>query len=225
MPNFNIIKTNNIKDTFRVQKIKADFDIKNEHSNEKFCGEIKLPEKWNIGLICGASGTGKTTIAKELFNDILISNFEYNNQSVIDDMPKDKSVDEIVKTFYAVGFGSVPCWLKPYRVLSNGEKMRVDLARSILEYDKFAFDEFTSVVDRNVAKTCCIAINKAIKNTDKQFIAISCHKDIINDLQPDWIFDTDKMQMVFMIAHDKKETFMSEDVGEKNGENLSVIII
>ena len=225
MPNFNIVKKNEVKDTFRVQKIKADFDIQSEHSNENFIGNIELPKEWNIGLIVGASGTGKTTIAKELFGDILITDFEYTAQSVIDDMPKDVSVDDITKTFYAVGFGSVPCWLKPYKVLSNGEKMRVDLARSILTYDKFAFDEFTSVVDRNVAKTCCIAINKAIKKNNKQFIAISCHYDIINDLQPDWIFDTNEMKMVFITAHDNKENLKSENVGENNGQSLGDIII
>ena len=225
MPSFNIVKKNEVEDTFRVQKIKADFDIKSEHSNEHFVGELNMPDEWNIGLICGASGTGKTTIAKELFPDIIITEYEYKSKSVIDDMPKDKSIDEIEKAFYAVGFGSVPCWLKPYKVLSNGEKMRVDLARSILSKDKFAFDEFTSVVDRNVAKTCCIAINKIMKKTNKQFIAISCHKDIINDLQPDWIFDTDKMEMVFTIAHDNKGNLLSKNVGVNNGENLGVIII
>ena len=225
MPNFNIVKKNEVEDTFRVQKIKADFDIKAEHSNENFVGNIELPKEWNIGLIVGASGTGKTTIAKELFSDILITDFEYKATSVIDDMPKNVSVDDITKTFYAVGFGSVPCWLKPYRVLSNGEKMRVDLARSILEYDQFAFDEFTSVVDRNVAKTCCLAINKAIRKNNKKFIAISCHYDIINDLQPDWIFDTNEMKMVFMMAHEQQENSLSENVGETNGKSLGDIII
>ena len=173
MQDFNIIKKSQIDKTFRVAKVMADFDVKLEHSNEQFIGKIEIPEKWNIGLIVGASGTGKTTIAKELFKDILINNFEYTHKSVIDDMPKDKSVEEIEKMFYAVGFGSVPSWLKPYNVLSNGEKMRVDLARALLEKDNVCFDEFTSVVDRNVAQTACIAINKAVKRQNQKFIAIS----------------------------------------------------
>jgi ABC-type ATPase with predicted acetyltransferase domain len=103
--------------------------------------------------------------------------------------------------------------------------MRVDLARALLERDEVCFDEFTSVVDRNVAQTACIAINKAVKKADKQFIAISCHYDIIDWLQPDWIFDTNKMQMVFTIAHDLKKNLSLEVVGEKNGLNLGSIII
>ena len=225
MPNFNIIKKNNVNKTFRVAKVMSDFDVKIEHSNEHFEGNIELPKKWNIGLICGGSGTGKTTIINELFKDNLITSFEYDDNSVLDNMPKDKTTEEIEKMFYSVGFGSVPSWLKPYKVLSNGEKMRVDLARALLEKDFIVFGEFTSVVDRQVAKTACIAINKAIKNTDKKFIAVSCHKDIIEWLQPDWLFDTDTMQQVFQLAHDLKKNLQLEVVGEKNGINLESIII
>jgi ABC-type glutathione transport system ATPase component len=169
LPHFDIVKQNDIKNSFRVSKIQADYDIKNEHANEHFIGDIEIPEKWNIGVIVGGSGTGKTTIAKELFGENYITDFEYTADSVIDDMPQ-MSVEKITKMFYAVGFGSVPSWLKPYKVLSNGEKMRCDLARAILERDFVVFDEFTSVVDRNVAKTACIAINKAIKKTNKKLL-------------------------------------------------------
>lgn len=103
--------------------------------------------------------------------------------------------------------------------------MRVDLARALLEKDFVCFDEFTSVVDRNVAQTACLAINKALKKTHKKFVAVSCHYDIIEWLQPDWIFDTNKMQNSFMKAHVQKNSFMSENVGGKNGKNLGVIII
>lgn len=224
MPHFDIVKKNNVKNTFRVSKIEADFDIKPEHSDEHFEGDIEIPEKWNIGVIVGGSGTGKTTIAKEIFGDQYITNFQYSADSVIDDMPK-TDIDNITKMFYSVGFGSVPSWLKPYNVLSNGEKMRVDLARAMLERDFVVFDEFTSVVDRNVAKTACIAINKAIKKTNKKFIAISCHYDILDWLQPDWVFDTNTMQSFFGASHGQANNMKSENAVVASGKNLGVIII
>ena len=225
MPNFDIVRKSEIDKTFRVAKIMSDFDVKTEHSTEKFKGEIDFPTKWQIGLIVGASGTGKSTIANELFGDCIIKTYEYTKKSVIDDMPKDRTVDEITRMFYAVGFGSVPSWLKPYGVLSNGEKMRCDLARALLEKEKVCFDEFTSVVDRNVAQTACLAINKAIKHTNKQFVAVTCHYDVMEWLQPDWVFDTNKMQMVFMTAHDLKNNTKSEVVGVRNGKSLADITI
>lgn len=42
---------------------------------------------WQIGLIVGRSGTGKTTIAKQLFSNILIDKFEYKS-NILDDMLK-----------------------------------------------------------------------------------------------------------------------------------------
>lgn len=225
MPNFDIIRNNEVEKTFRVAHIINDFDVKLEHSNEHFKGTINIPDKWNIGVIVGNSGTGKSTIAKELFGDILITSFAYNAKSVIDDMPEKCSVDEITKMFYAVGFGSVPCWLKPYKVLSNGEKMRVDLARALLEKNIICFDEFTSVIDRDVAKTTCIAVNKAVKREDKRFVAVSCHKDILEWLEPDWIFDTNTMQSFFGQSLVQYLNFRLENVSEAIGKNLDVIII
>lgn len=194
MPNFDIIKQNTPPKTFRVASVMGSFDLQNNQIEERFVGSIDLPENWKIGLIVGASGTGKTTIAKELFADAYIERFEYTHASILDDMPKNASVSEITKAFTSVGLASVPSWLKSYAVLSNGEKMRCDLARAILSDNKlFVFDEFTSVVDRNVAKIGSFAMQKAIRKTDKQFIAVTCHYDVEDWLLPDWVFDTNTM--------------------------------
>ena len=147
-------------------------------------------------------------------------------------MPSGKSIKDIERTFTSVGFSSPPSWLKPYEVLSNGEKMRVDLARCILEdRDLVVFDEFTSVVNREVAKTASFAISKAVKQSGKQFIAVSCHKDIIEWLEPDWIFDTD-VQDFFIVresttAQQSSLTYIGLTMQLKNrhGRYLESIII
>jgi ABC-type lipoprotein export system ATPase subunit len=194
MPSFNIVKEVKPKKTFRVASVIGKFDLQSENIIEKFEGNIDIPDKWQIGLIVGKSGTGKTTIAKQLFPDSYITNYEYNAETILDDMPKHCSVEQITSAFNSVGFSSPPSWLKPYSVLSNGQKMRVDLARAILEDKKlFVFDEFTSVVDRNVAQIGSFAMQKAIRKTDKQFIAVTCHHDVVDWLLPDWVFNTDTM--------------------------------
>lgn len=194
MPHFNIIKKNKANLSFRVSSIIGKFDLQSNEIIEHFEGNIDLPNKWKIGLIIGKSGSGKTTIAKQLFNNFYVTKFSYKSKSILDDMPKNSTVNEITNAFNSVGFSSPPSWLKPYSVLSNGQKMRVDLARAMLEEKKmFVFDEFTSVVDRNVAKIGSFAIQKAIRKSNKKFIAVSCHKDIEEWLLPDWVFNTDTM--------------------------------
>ena len=76
--------------------------------------------------------------------------------------------------------------------------MRVTLARAILERDFFVFDEFTSVIDRTVAKTLCMSLNKALKRyPSKRVILISCHHDILAWLDSDWVYNTDTMSNDF----------------------------
>lgn len=194
MPHFDIIKQSKPSETFRVKSVMGSYDMTASHTQEHFVGDIDLPEHWNIGLIVGRSGTGKTTIARHLFGDCIVSGYEYTHESILDDMPEGASVSEISQALTSVGFASPPSWLKPYAVLSNGEKMRCDLARAILEKrDMFVFDEFTSVVDRTVAKVGSLAIQKAIRRGGQKFIAVTCHADVEPWLMPDWVFNTDTM--------------------------------
>ena len=229
MPHFDIVKETNVEKTFRVAHVMGDFDVKPQHSTEHFVGDIEMPQSWKIGLIVGGSGTGKTTIAKELFGDSFFTGFKYSAKSVLDDMPQSATMSDIEKMFYAVGFGSVPSWLKPYSVLSNGEKMRVDLARALLsakDGDTIVFDEFTSVVDRTVAKTACVAIHKALRNSklNIRFIAVTCHHDVARYLQPDWAFSTDDMRP-FVSSRAPKCGSLSGSAAERNGGSFDAIII
>ena len=206
MPHFDIIKESRPKRTFRVESVIGTFDLHTEHIKEHFVGDINLPEKWNIGLIVGRSGSGKSTIARELFGDHLIGHFDYTHESILDDMPKNATMSDITKALNSVGFSSPPSWLKPYSVLSNGEKMRCDVARAMLENDDFfVFDEFTSVVDRNVAQISSFAIQKAIRRSDKKFIAVTCHYDVQAWLMPDWVFNTDTMTFRTIDAETQKK--------------------
>jgi len=171
------------------------YDINFFEIIDEFVVNFDVDFDWNIGLIVGQSGTGKTTIAKEKFKDFYLfkEHIWDENKSIIDNFDKNIQTEKILESLTKVGFSSPLNWLKPYHLLSNGQKMRVDLARLLLENkETVIFDEFTSVVDRDVAKITSLAVGDFIRKNNYKFIAVSCHSDIKEWLKPDWIYDTNE---------------------------------
>lgn len=197
MQTIDIIRTTEVSRSVRARQLETMFDVPaKEKLTQTWQGGIDLDgEDWHIGLIVGPSGCGKSTLARELFADNYDVALSWGGKSVIDDFDKDLGIEQITAACSSVGFNTIPSWLKPYKVLSTGEKFRVDMARRILELESpIVIDEFTSVVDRQVARIGCHAIQKFIRKNDKRFVAVSCHYDIIDWLQPDWIFEPATMQ-------------------------------
>lgn len=193
MPHFDVVRQITATSSFRTEKILSMYDLDLDKYTERFAGDLNPPEQWNVGLIVGRSATGKTTIARELFG--VYEDFAFGPRSIVDEMPESATVEDIAKMFTLVGFSSIPSFLKPYAVLSQGEQMRVRLAKAFLSGEKrIVFDEFTSVVDRDVARIVSTVVAKAARHLDIQFIAVSCHYDVEEWLTPDWVFSTDEMQ-------------------------------
>src|SRR4051794_38141342 len=199
MPCLDVVVNCPVHDSFRVQQVAGMFDVPlAEKASERFEADVPgVNENWQIGLIVGPSGSGKSTIAHRAFAAKMYSQDEWPTDRAVVDCFGELSVRHVVELFTAVGFGSPPSWIKPYQVLSNGERFRCDLARALatsvsapgfaagspqnppaepgaVDYPPsntsgreptansrqpiVVFDEFTSVVDRNVAKVCSAAI-------------------------------------------------------------------
>jgi ABC-type glutathione transport system ATPase component len=130
--------------------------------------------EWSVGVIVGRSGTGKSTIARQLFKNGYIRGFEYREASFLDDFPENLNTSDITKALGSVGFSSPPYWLKSYEQLSQGEKMRVDVARAILtEKPIIVFDEFTSARGDHSGSLDRKEIRNLSKTSSKRRITIS----------------------------------------------------
>jgi GNAT superfamily N-acetyltransferase len=49
-------------------------------------------------------------------------------------------------------------------------------------------DEFTSVVNRTVAQVGSAAVARAVRHRQQKFVAVTCHEDVLDWLQPDWVY-------------------------------------
>jgi ABC-type lipoprotein export system ATPase subunit/GNAT superfamily N-acetyltransferase len=191
--------THNILNDKYTEYVYEAFDIQNKNeSNVTIDANLEnLPETWNIGVVYGGSGTGKTTILKNYFKKEMDKSYFDNSKSLISNFdwlePK-----EATFLLSAMGLSSVPTWLRPFNTLSNGEQYRANLAYivgSSKENEIILIDEYTSVVDRDVAKAMSNALQKYIRRTNKKIVLASCHFDIMEWLQPDWIYSPQKRRL------------------------------
>jgi len=184
-------------DSYRAERVKSLFNADNGCDWEHMADLPIEGNDWKIGLIVGPSGSGKTSIGSKLWGEDAVydpySGWD-KDKPIIDCIAPGGDFDQVTGSLSAVGLGDVPAWLRPFNVLSNGEQFRAGLAKLICEApDKVVVDEFTSVIDRQIAKIGASAFGKSWrKGPGGQIILLSCHYDIIEWLQPDWVYDTSK---------------------------------
>jgi ABC-type lipoprotein export system ATPase subunit len=177
------------------------FDLTPERTSTVSWGvDLPLEQRpWHVGLVVGPSGCGKSTIARHLWPDALHAATQLTwdqGRSVLDGFPPRMSIRDITALLCSVGFSSPPAWLRPFHVLSTGQQFRVSLARLLAvaataEGDTprlVVCDEFTSVVDRTVAQIGSAALAKTVRQRGQRFIAVTCHEDVEDWLQPDWVY-------------------------------------
>jgi len=96
--------------TPRVMQLEGMFDLQ---AAEYSVTEIQntIPDlstrDWNVGLIVGPSGAGKTTVAREMFGNQLLQTEKMvwdNKSAVIDNFPKELAIRDITEMLSSVGF-------------------------------------------------------------------------------------------------------------------------
>ena len=194
-----IVLTTKITEDLYTEYAKRMYDLPPEDEETlviKGINREDLPTEWNIGLVVGPSGSGKSTIAKYQFEDYFDSaDIEFSRESLISNFKGICEPEEAGKFLSLCGLSSVPAWLRPYGVLSTGQKARADIAYCLSQHDKVFIDEFTSTVNREVAKSLSYSVQKIVKKQEKQMVLCSCHYDIVDWLEPDWIYDVQEQKL------------------------------
>jgi ABC-type dipeptide/oligopeptide/nickel transport system ATPase component len=210
-----------------TKKLELNFDY--DFNGENIVYPYKYPEildniDYKILCIVGASGSGKSTLIKK-FPFYKENNKQFNNEKAI--VSNFNNFEEASEKLIAVGLSSLPIWSRPRNVLSIGEAFRADLALNLDSYS--VFDEFTSTVDRNVAKSTCCSISKYINNKELTHIVFSsCHKDFISYLNPDIVIDLDDEKIYDCRGIDLKKELLSKYTNQQTkifGEYLGNITI
>lgn len=177
--------------------------------------------KWNIGVLCGNSGSGKSTLLSTLGepkNPI----YDYS-KSIISQFPH-MSEHDVCELLSSVGLSSVPVWLHKPNELSNGERARLDLCwilANAKENEIILYDEFSSVINRAVAKSMSYALQRYVREKNLKIILASCHFDIIEWLNPDWVFNLNKQtngecEIERFIYKDDEEYQLYNNINKKN---------
>ena len=195
MQTYELTLTSPVATSFRATKAANSLDIDAEKKSvHHFKVDADLKTDYSIGVIVGASGSGKTTLAKHIFGEEAFKEILNPVLPVIDQFPDDYSYDDCAAMLCGVGLTSVPCWIRPAYTLSNGQRARAECALQMAREDTqtIVIDEWTSVVDRTVAKVMSHCIQKHARKTGKRIVLLSCHYDVLDWLNPDWIIDANK---------------------------------
>jgi ABC-type glutathione transport system ATPase component len=185
-----------IAPTPRIAQVRGLFDLPAaKHSSMSWTVDLPLDQRpWQLGVVVGPSGCGKSTIARRLWPEALDHQAALallDRGAVVDAFPEDWPVADVVELLSSVGFASPPAWLRPFRVLSTGQQFRVTLALLLAAAAPGGLvvcDEYSSVVDRTVALVGSHALAKTVRRGGLRFIAITCHEDVEEWLNPEWVY-------------------------------------
>jgi energy-coupling factor transporter ATP-binding protein EcfA2 len=194
-------------DNFRCQVAanSLDIDVKKKSIHHLLIKNIEIPQEWNVALIYGSSGSGKTTLVKQLFGENIFDIQINEDEPIINQMPENLTYEECANLLNGIGLNTVPCWIRPVKTLSNGQRARAEavlLMCRAIENEIVFIDEWTSVVDRTVAKAMSLCLSKFAKRNNKKIVLLSCHYDIIEWLLPDWLIDCNKQEFILPKGED-----------------------
>ena len=142
-----------------------------------------LPEDFGIGCILGPSASGKTAVLQHLFGEPRQCEWPADKAivSVVAESPS-----ESVARLSSVGLNTIPAWLRPYGLLSNGERQRAFLARTLGSGS--VVDDFGTEVNHQAASSMAAGVAKFARRSGmRRVVVATMQPKLVAWLQPDWL--------------------------------------
>lgn len=151
-----------------------------------------------IVLLLGPSGSGKTSalaqIERGFAGGCMVGRVcFFGDAAIVDRIAAWLPLCDVLGLMSACGLSEARLWVRPFAVLSDGEKFRARLARAMAIHARsnaaapLLCDEFCSLLHRRVAKAIGFGLRKLVWRYGISVVLACSQDDIVADLQPDTI--------------------------------------
>lgn len=189
--------TTDVERSERVLEIAEAFGIGLD--DKQFVVFDNLPLEINQGdivYITGQSGSGKSTVLRELAEEMTktglsvadIDKVELHDKPLIDQIGE--SLQEALTILSIAGLNDAYLFVRKPKELSDGQRYRFRLAKLIESgANVWIADEFLAVLDRTTAKVIAYNIQKIARKVGATVLVATTHSDMVEDLAPDLYID------------------------------------
>lgn len=180
------------KITSRVCEVAECFGLGIDESIEHVILEdYEFDESADVVYITGASGSGKSSLLREVKAYYNVEDVEFNmdSDSTIVDLVGD-DFNEAINLLNIVGLGEAKLFVKKPSELSDGQKYRYQLACMLYHKQPvLCIDEFTSLLDRTTASVVAYNMQKCCRRNGIKLIVATAHNDLERFLNPDTVIN------------------------------------
>lgn len=172
----------------------------------KIC-DMDIPDNWNILYITGESGSGKTTIAREIIPNYIPEKIPDTPLFLWLGNGKEEQM-KMLSILTLVGISDATMFISTYSQLSDSQQARARIALELINNDKdtIVVDEFLSTLDRKTAQAVAFCIQKAVRKLGKNGIFITAHDDLEDFLMPDCVIEGKSFPSKFFVRQCEYDT-------------------